>query len=70
MDAMEVLHTRGANVEARDKQGRSALLLAAMEGHSDCAEYMVEKINEYPLRLVLRGQGRQLPARWRCHLWH
>ncbi|XP_046383304.1 myotrophin [Ischnura elegans] len=42
-DVMQYLITKGANVNAQDKHGISALLAAIWEGHTDCVKILLDK---------------------------
>jgi len=42
-DVIEYLLSKGANVNAKDKHGISALLAAIWEGHTDCVKLLLER---------------------------
>ncbi|XP_035232481.1 myotrophin-like isoform X2 [Stegodyphus dumicola] len=44
-DVLNYLIDKGANIDAKDKYGISALLAAIWEGHTSCVKLMLEKIN-------------------------
>ncbi|XP_069684698.1 myotrophin [Periplaneta americana] len=42
-DVIQYLLSKGANVNAKDKHGISALLAAIWEGHTDCVKLLLEQ---------------------------
>ena len=43
IDALQRLLTSGADINARDEHGQTALMLAALEGHGDVIGWLVER---------------------------
>ena len=41
LDGIKLLHIFGANPNAQDKSGWTALMIASYEGHYDVAEYLL-----------------------------
>ena len=54
LDGIKLLHIFGANPNAQDKSGWTALMIASYEGHYDVVEYL---LNQYKADISLRDSN-------------